>query len=160
MILRTGNNKKQGSGVRGQGSEKKLTSGYWLLVTKKGLTLIEVLLAVSILGFGIVGILRGYASSIAALEASQYDINAVNLLRAKMAEVELVVMAKEEISEESASGVFQDPFEDILWEWDIESTDQEDLYALTLTVSSEYNPRKFSLNTYVADKESDEDEEE
>ena len=126
----------------------------------KGLSLIEVLLAVSILAMGITGVLRGYASSIATLEVAQYNIDAVNLLREKMADVEIMILEKEEISPASAQGVFEDPFQDFLWEWSIKPAQEEDLYALALTVSSEFNPREFSLTTYVVDKKAEEDEEE
>ncbi len=125
----------------------------------KGLTLIEVLLAVSILGMGITGVLRGFASSIVTLEVAQYNIDAVNLLKEKMADVEIMVREKEEISPASERGAFADPFEDFRWEWNIKPAIEEDLYTLTLTVSSTFNPRDFSLTTYVADKKPEEEEE-
>ena len=76
------------------------------------MTLVEVLLAVSILAFGIAGVVRGYASSITTLETGQYNIDAVNLLKKKMAEVQIMVREKEKISQESERGPFEDPFQD------------------------------------------------
>ena len=159
MILRTGNKQRIAFSVKCTADKKKLFAIRYPLNTRGGLTLIEVLLAVSILGFGLVGVLRGYASSIATLAAGQHNIDAVNLLKKKMAEVEIMVIEKEKISQESEDGLFEDPFQDIIWEWDIKPADKEDLYALSVTVSSEYNPREFSLKTYVADKKVEEEEE-
>lgn len=167
MILRTRN--KQRIGYSGQRIENPTglsairyplsANKRYTLNAKKGLTLIEVLLAVSILAMGITGVLRGYASSIATLEVAQYNIDAVNLLKEKMADVEIMIREKEEISPASAQGVFEDPFQDFLWEWSIKPAQEEGLYALALTVSSEFNPREFSLTTYVVDKKAEEDEE-
>ena len=125
----------------------------------KGLSLVEVLLAVSILAFGIVGVLRGYASSIVTLEAGQFNIDAVSLLKQKMAEIEIMIGEKEKISQESGHGHFEGVFEDFLWKWEIKPTGTEDHNMLTLVVSHKYNPRTFSLETYVADKKTEEEEE-
>jgi len=54
----------------------------------KGFTLIEVLLAVSILAIGLVGVLRAYATSTTAMERIQYDMNAVVLLKIAMGQIE------------------------------------------------------------------------
>ena len=158
LILRTEN--KQRIAYSGQRivNAKGLSAKRCTLNAEKGLTLIEVLLAVSILAIGIVGVLGGYASSITALEAGQYNIDAVNLLKMKMAEVEIMVLEKEKISPQSERGPFEDPFQDFSWEWKIEPAEGEDFYALTLAVSSGYNPREFSLKTYVADKKTEEEE--
>ena len=158
MISRTGN--KQRIAYSGQRREKdRLSAKGYPLSAQKGLTLIEVLLAVSILGLGIVGVLRGYASSIVTLETGQYNIDAVGLLKMKMAEVEIMVREKDGISPGSERGPFAAPYQNFLWEWDIQPTEVEDLYALSMVVSSDFNPRTFSLTTYVADKKTEEEEE-
>ena len=54
----------------------------------KGFTLIEVLLAVSILAIGLVSVLRAYAISTSAMEKSQYDMDAVFLLQKTMGQIE------------------------------------------------------------------------
>jgi prepilin-type N-terminal cleavage/methylation domain-containing protein len=124
----------------------------------KGLTLIEVLLAVSILGIGLVSVLRAYAGSITTLEAGQFTIDGASLAKQKMAEVEQAIMEEEDIPKGRESGVFEPPFEEFLWEWDIKPSETKDLYTLSLVVSHQYNLRKFFLKTYVVDKESEEKE--
>ncbi len=124
----------------------------------KGLTLIEVLIAVSILGIGIVSVLQAYASSITTLEAGQFTIDGSSLAKQKMAEVEQAIMEEEEVPKGGERGIFNPPFEEFSWEWTISPSEMEDLYALDLTVSSKNNPRTFTLKTYVVDKETDEEE--
>ena len=157
MILRIGNKQRIEYSVKRIENPTGLSAKRYTLYAKKGLSLVEVMLAVSILAFGITGVLRGYASSIVALEAGQYNIDAVNLLKEKMAEVEIMVGEKESLSAESEAGAFAAPFQDFSWEWELSPTEAEDLYALSLTVSSDFNPREFSVTTYVADKKAEED---
>jgi len=125
---------------------------------KKGLTLIEVLLAVSILAIGIVGVLRAYATSVVTLEVGQYNIDAVGLLKQKMADIEQVVVEEGEIPQGSEQGTFESPAEDFLWAWKVDPTETEGLNELTVVVSHKYNPRTFSLKTYVVDKKKEEEQ--
>jgi len=157
MILRIGN-KKQGLGFRVQdleGHEK--SDSYFLfpspypLSPKKGFTLIEIMTAVVILAIGIVGVLQAYAGSITTLEIGQFNINAVNILKQKMSDIEQTILEDEEPSR-SDSGTDGD----FLWEWNITSTGTDELNKLTLTVSHLFNPRTFELNTYVVDRKEEE----
>lgn len=124
------------------------------------------LLAVSILAIGIIGVLRAYAGSIATLEVGQYSINAVNLLKQKMADVEQMVREKEGDLSGRKQGEFEDEFNDFHWEWDIQPIDietdtetkVEGFYELTLTVSHKDNPRTYTLKTYVIGEKEDEEE--
>lgn len=151
MMLRTGN-KQQGTAKKQNPEPYTLRPAHCTLNPEKGLTLIEVLLAVSILAVGIVGVLRAYAGSVAVLEAGQYSIDAVSLLKQKMGEVEQMILGQEEIPQGSERGEFEGASEDFLWEWEIGQTGTEGLHELTLTVSHKHNPRTFSLKTYVVDK--------
>ncbi len=119
---------------------------------ERGLTLVEVLLAVSILSIGIVGVLRAYAGSVSVLEAGQYSIDAVNVLKQKMADVEQLIIDQTDGLPSSDEGTL-DGFR---WEWDIQSSDIKYLNELTLMVSHEYSPRTFTLKTYVLGVEEEE----
>ena len=129
----------------------------WSLTTKKGLTLIEVMLAVSVLSIGIVGVLRAYASSIATLETGQYNIDAVNLLKQKMADVQQMLLEQGTKASQGESGNFEDIYQDFLWSWEIRPTGTEHLNELELTVSHNYNPRTISVKTYVVDPPEEEE---
>lgn len=118
----------------------------------KGLTLIEVMTAVVILAIGTMGVLQAYAGSISTLEIGQLNIEAVNLLKETLANVEQVILEQEELPISDQGTV-----NDFLWEWDITSTSTDDLNKLTVTVSHEYNPRIFVINTYVVDKKEEEE---
>ena len=152
MILRTGNRLKQGPEIRVPWLAKDLNTQRWILSTKRGLTLVEVLLAVSILAIGVISVLRAYANAIATLQIGQHTIDATGLLKQKMADVEQMVLEAEEISPESERGAFESPFEEFLWEWEIKPAEIEGLNKLTLMVSHSDNPRIFALNTYVVNK--------
>lgn len=118
---------------------------------QRGLTLIEVLTAVSILAIGIIGVLQAYAGSITTLEVGQFNINAINVLKSQMNAIEEMVL-----TEESPNTSGRGEEGDFRWEWDLSSTGTENLKKLTLTVSSELNPRTFTLNSYVVEKEEEE----
>jgi hypothetical protein len=124
------------------------------------LTLVEVLMAVVVLSIGIMGVLRAYAGSVTTLEAGQYTIDAVSLLKQKMSDTELMLLEKEEITRESDKGAFESPYEGFLWEWAIEPTEIEGLFTLTVNITHDYNPRSFTLRTYVLAQKAEEDEEE
>lgn len=159
MIFRIGNKQRIANSDKRLVGKEKLTAKRFTLNANKGLTLIEILLAVSILGVGLVGVSRGYGSAIVTLEAGQFNIDAVNLLREKMGEIEVELAEKEEITQESRQGSFEGFFEDFLWKYEIKSIGTEDLNLLTVEVSHKINPRKYALNTYVANKKSEEEDE-
>ncbi|MBN1869288.1 MAG: prepilin-type N-terminal cleavage/methylation domain-containing protein [Candidatus Omnitrophica bacterium] len=157
MISKTGKKQRIAySGKRIEGGVR-LSAKRYALNAERGLSLVEVLLAVSILALGITGVLQGYASSITALEAGQYNVEIINLLKNKMAEVEIMLRGKKEIVQGNERGTFEEPYRDFSWEWNIQEAEKEDLYALTVRVFSDFNPREISLTTYVAGKKSEEE---
>lgn len=153
MILRIG--KKQCSVFSARCSEEKLAADHRTLATEKGLTLIEVLLAVAIMAIGIIGVLQAYSSAIATLEVGQFSIDAVGVIKERMADIEQMILEDGESASEGDSGSSGE----FLWEWNINSTETEALNELTLTVSHNYNPRTFIVKTYVVDKLDEEEEE-
>ena len=117
-----------------------------------GFTLVEIMLTITILTVGIIGILRAYATSINALEVSRDTVDAVCLLKKKMAEIEQAAIEEGGISPGSSSGRFEDEFENFLWKLEVKTGSMEDLNEVTLVVSRVGQPRKFSLVTYAESK--------
>lgn len=150
MIFQTGNKKKT-LGSKRYFSIQASTLRSMTNNPEKGMTLIEVMTAVVVLAIGIVGVLQAFAGSISTLEAGQFNINAISLLKEKMADIEQTMLEQEDPPESDRGAV-----DDFFWEWNIASTDTEDLNKLTLTVSHKYNPRTFALETYVVDKQKEE----
>jgi hypothetical protein len=109
------------------------------------------MLAVSILAIGIIGVLRAYAGSVATLEMGQFNIDAVNLLKQKMADVQQMLLEQGPEISKSDNGHFEGLFQDFLWSWEIKPTETDDLNELELTVFHSSNPRKFSVKTYVVE---------
>ena len=69
------------------------------------------LVAVSILAVGLVGVLRAYATSTSAMERAQYDMNAVCLLKTAMGQIEEKAMTEGEIVPGTTNGAFAAPDE-------------------------------------------------
>lgn len=109
MILRIGS-KDQRSGGRAQGAGQKtlfyLNPSPLSLNPGKGFTLIEVLLAVSLLAVGLVGVLRAYATSTSVMEKVQYDMDAAILLKTVMEQVEEKAITQGDIVPGVSSGKF------------------------------------------------------
>ena len=74
--------------------------------SKRGFTLIEVLLTIVILVVGIIGILRAYATLLNGLGFAKYNIEAASLLRERLAVIEEKAVGDEGTSPGSSSGKF------------------------------------------------------
>lgn len=123
-----------------------------LRIGSRGFTLIEVMLAVSILAIGIIGVLRAYSTAVNALGVGQENIDAVCLLKEKMSEIERLVLEGEGISPGTSSGRFEGELESFEWESVVKQSSVEDLNEVVITVSNKAKPRKFSLVTYAENK--------
>jgi len=86
--------------------------------SERGFTLIEVLLTVVILVVGIVGILRAYTTLVNGLEIAKFNIEAVSLLRARLAVIEQKGI-EEGMSPGSSGGTFPDAAG---WSWALDTT--------------------------------------
>lgn len=125
-----------------------------MILAKQGFTLIEVFLAVSILAFGIIGVLRAYAVSIDAIGNGQYTIDSVCLLREKMTEMEQAAL-EEGLSLGTSTGEFDGEFEGFKWELEVRPSSVEDLNEVILVISHKEKTRKFFLVTYAGKKENE-----
>lgn len=121
------------------------------VISDKGVTLVEVLLAVVILSVGMVGVLRAYGACVGTLEVNRDVVNTIELLKEKMAEIEQGAVEQGGLSAGGSSGRFEGDWEDYAWESKTQTTSEEGLYELTLTVSSP--ARQLSLITYVQNKD-------
>ena len=123
------------------------------VISDKGITLVEVLLAVVVLSVGLAGVLRAYAASIGALEVSRETVITIELLKEKMADVEQEMIEQGGISAGSASGRFDGKSVDYNWAWGTTTTAQEGLCELALTVTRTDGSRQVSLVTYAQNKD-------
>ena len=160
-MLGIGNN--QGTGYRVQGTGKrKLFPVPCSLSPERGFTLVEVMLAVTILAFGIVGVLRGYTTSVGALEASQKAIEAVCSLKEKMADFEKEAIEEGGLLVGADSGELDTAYGSG-WRWESEVSaldfDIEELKDILnqvkiTVVNEQFKPvRRFSLVTYEENRE-------
>ncbi len=120
---------------------------------QEGMTLVEVLLAVVILSVGIAGVLQAYAVAVTTLETGQDYVDAIQLLKAKMAEIEQKAIEEKGLSVGLSQGEFEEGLGDYQWEWEARPTPLESLHELKLVISSPPKNRQFSLITYVENKD-------
>ena len=129
--------------------------------SRGGFTLVEVVLAVAILAFGIVGVLRAYGTSVRVLSAEQDAVDEVFLLGQRMGEVELVSLTKDGLMPGTVSGVFSSGFNGVGWRVEVVPVmvisdesgvpEESGFCRVTVTVLGREgdNSRKFSLSTYM-----------
>ena len=83
---------------------------------KLGLSLVELIVAMSILSIGIVFILRSFLNTISALDTSIYYIKSMNVLQIKAAELELetAVSGGIEVKDERLSNLVNGAYSSII----------------------------------------------
>lgn len=121
--------------------------------SKRGMTLVEILLAVVILSVGIAGVLQAYAVSVKTLGISRDHIDALCLLKEKMADIEQAALEQNGLSAGTSSGDFTGAFQDCTWESEAKPISEESLYELDLRVQLPDQSRRFSLATYLRNKD-------
>ena len=123
-----------------------------LRIGSRAFTLVEIMLTVTILAVGLIGVVQAYLVSINALEAGDDTVSAVCLAKEKMASTELEIRKDNGISAGARKGVFDGPDEGFAWELNVAPTTVKDLNEAILVVYNKASPRKFSLATYVENK--------
>ena len=130
-------------------------------LTKNGFTLIEVMLAVTILAIGIVGVIRAYTTAVNGLKAAECSIEEACLLKEKMAEVIEEYIQNPGVSQGTENGEFVDDYAGYDWEKDITVAEfnMEDLkeplegflskVKVTVTNDRITPSRRFSVATYM-----------
>lgn len=92
--------------------------------SKHGFTVIEAMLAVAVIAFGIVGVLQSYSIAVTAVERAEFNMNAAYLLKAAMGDMEERVLSDGTVKlgqwsgrfgASSCAGVFDDRPEG--WSW-------------------------------------------
>jgi Tfp pilus assembly protein PilV len=134
------------SGVGSRENRAAVLRGRFRAV-RKGLSLIEVLLALAIfiMSLAAIGLLIGMGSDHAT--ETRLNNTAARLAQAKLAEVEAGVI---ELTE--PGGTFEGS--DAAWQWTLTAEQQgATLYLVTVTVSRDVNGRKFelSMGQYIID---------
>lgn len=126
--------------------------------TKKGFTLLEIMLSVAILSIGLTLILQGFAHLLNILRISEDNLKASFMIENKLAEAQ--IQARQDW-DAFVAGLDEDfKFEDIKYEWklevnpvewEIEDVELEDLNEVKATLSWEEGKRKglIPIVTYI-----------
>ncbi|MCF7854552.1 MAG: hypothetical protein K9N51_07140 [Candidatus Pacebacteria bacterium] len=122
-------------------------------------TLVEVLLAVSILVFGIVGILSGYAKTTDSIRVAREHMDVYGLLKEKMGEAELEARSSTSgLAHGVTRGDFGERYLEYEWQRDVKAAPYEGLDEVTLTITCRRNERVYTLATYLVRPEQETDD--
>ena len=117
---------------------------------RAGYTLIEVILAVSLLAVGLVGVLAAYAKSADTLRLAQDNLRAFTLLRREMAAVEVRACEQRYLPLGTQEGEFSEPDErDFRWRLEVTPSPVKAVNQVTLTVAHRRSGRSYTLATYL-----------
>ena len=119
--------------------------------SERAFTLIEVLLTITILAVGMIGVLRAYSTMINAMEAAQYNIDAACLLKARMGEIEEGAITARGISPGENTGNLTEGCDIKIdndypnnWQW-TEKAEKADIAAAKKEEGPEYYLNKMTL---------------
>ena len=123
---------------------------------RTGFSLMEVLLAVSILGVGLAGVLKAYGTSITVLASCDYYLDLVDVLKKRMQEDELRFREEGKVPQGG-----QGTEGSIVWRREIRplsGDNLEGMFAVTLTVSgTQEGPKAEALTYYDEGRDGDEE---
>ena len=131
-------------GTHANGSAKKGETEAIRLPNKKGFTLIEVLLSVSLMAVGMAAVLGGYREILGAYGRVRLLSEGINLLEEKMIDRELEIKT-------GSAGAGSDSGREKTWNWSTvtKATEQEGWYEITGEIQGEGRSGKISLYRYV-----------
>ncbi|MBM3239342.1 type II secretion system protein GspI [Candidatus Poribacteria bacterium] len=122
----------------------------------RGLTLIEILVSLAILALALPPLLRAFSQAGIQSAISENETTAVNLLKYKMAEMEMVGYPESTGEDEGEFGEGSR----FRWKSTIEDTETDGLRLINVTVNWQERGREKSItmNTYMADRKFPEEE--
>ena len=117
---------------------------------RRRFTLVEVLLAVSVLAVGMVGVLAAYAKSADTLRITKENVDAYHLLKQTVAEARLDALRPGPIAYGQREGQFDPPYSNFAWRLEIRPGPEDDEVAeVEGVVVNQINGRSYSLTTYI-----------
>lgn len=122
--------------------------------TERGFTLIEIMMAVAILSFGLVLVLQSFATALEGLKGARRVSAASSLLEEKMEELKEKAREENGMAEGPLSGEFDKEYKGYKWDASVKPGPVAELNELELTVSwtDGKTPRNLSAVTYVDTK--------
>ena len=127
--------------------------------SSRGFTLIEVLIAVVILATGVVVVLQGMHTALAALDAAVDKSRSAMLLRSKVVETQAAAQEGDDPSSLASSGRFSNPYEGYRWRLDVaqgapsgelgSESGSGELYEVGITVWQDGRERSYETSTLV-----------
>ena len=122
----------------------------------RGFTLVEILVSLAILAIALPPLLRAFSQAGNQSASSENETTAVNLLKYKMAEIEMLGYPEGTVEDEGEFGEGSR----FRWTSRIEDTDTEGLRLISVTVNwlERGREKAMTMNTYMADRTLPEEE--
>ena len=127
--------------------------------SSRGFTLIEVLISVVILATGVVVVLQGMHTALAALDAAVDKSRSAMLLRTKIVEAQSAAQEGNDPSSLASSGHFREPYAAYRWRLNVDQgapsgssgggTDSGELYEVGITVWQDGSERSYVASALV-----------
>ncbi len=118
---------------------------------KRGFTLIEIMMAVAILSFGLVLVLQSFATALEGLKGARRVSAASSLLEEKMEELKEKAREENGMAEGPLSGEFDKEYKGYKWDASVKPGPAAELNELELTISwmDDRTSESLSAATYV-----------
>ncbi|MBL7085413.1 MAG: type II secretion system protein [Candidatus Omnitrophica bacterium] len=123
--------------------------------SKQGFALIEIMFAVVVLSFGLVLVLRSFATTLEGIKRIEFVKLASHLLEEKMEEIKEKAKEEEGIVNGNAFGEFED-YKDYNWNLNVNPSDVDEVLnevKLEISWTEGKNQRSIFATTYLANKD-------
>jgi prepilin-type N-terminal cleavage/methylation domain-containing protein len=127
-------------------------------MSRRGFTLVEVLVAVVVLSVGIVAVMRGFETALLALRGSADTLQASSIIAEKMSQVRAGSLSRDESDEGSSfAGDTSGTARGFSWKMDLDEVsmsgageeDTNSVVKVTVTVSGRGSRRTYTGETYI-----------
>ncbi len=122
-------------------------------MAKSPFTLVELLIAISLLTLGLVGVLGAFAKSADTLRRAQDHLEAVSLAKREMGQLVFAAWRDGSLPSGSRSGEFGDLAPRFSWRREVQAGEQRGMLEVTVVVVHRADGRQVSLSTRVPVRE-------
>jgi len=116
-------------------------------------TLVELMIAISLLTLGLVGVLGAFAKSADTLRRAQDHLEATSLAKREMGKLEFSAWRDGSLPGGSRSGEFGDLAPRFSWRREVQASEQRGMQEVTVVVIQRLDGRQVSLSTRVPVRE-------
>lgn len=121
--------------------------------TKQGFTLVELMLSVVILGFGLSVVIRSYMSALSGFETTQNYIGAIRFAKDKIDELTVQSFESNGLLPESKTGQFKNGAREFVWKTEVSEIKTPEYLNkdfVTASVNLDWQEKNTAKNCFIA----------